>query len=188
MCRKRSDWHAWRDKIDRYRRLSPPNRRWSAETRFAGEVSPRRRGSEQKGNQRREPRRNAPPVPFYEHSGASGNCVTSPDAGIHRYLRITYAHEPSIRYLENRKAQSKHLLPQRRARAILPRFSRNHSRIPRRALSSPWFFSISAAAPDIPEGSVCWEQSARPRNFRSDTTDWSATSCTWSSRKFCRWH
>lgn len=77
----------------------------------AGEVSPRRRGSEEKGNQRRDSEANAFPGPILRAFGAFGNCVTSPDAGIHRCLWITYAREPSIRYLENRKAQSKHLLP-----------------------------------------------------------------------------
>lgn len=115
---------------------------------------------------------------------ASGNCVTLPDADIHRYLRITYAHEPSIRYLENRKAQSKQLLQQRRA----VRSSLVSSLIsPLTTLGfhastviSPWFFSfsLSAVAPGIPEGSVYWEQFARPRRFRSNTTAWSATSCT----------
>lgn len=97
------------------------------------------------------------------------------------------AHEPSIRYLDC-KAQSKHLLP----RTTRPRDPL--SSLPQSPMdSSPrsWAlldFSPSAVAPDIPEGSVYWEQFARPRSFHFGTTGWSATSCTWSSRKFCRWH
>lgn len=198
MRHKRLGWYTQCDKIARRGRLL---REISADRGTHSEkVSPRRaaasRRSEQKGNQWKF-EANALPAPFYEHSGRLGValhprfvymcvcvCVFACAHASATYVRITYAHESSIRYLENRKAQSK------QAATTSPYDPLWLPISPEFLLLSVCAFLIfpSAAAPVIPAESVCWERSARPRNFHFSTTGWSAILCMWFSGKLCHWH
>lgn len=115
---------------------------------------------------------------------ASGNCVTRRPTrllpSIVRTARITYARTSHrFRYLENRKMRNK----SRDETSRHDPYSYIRSRIPRFHVTFLQCFFLPVAAPGIPDETAYWEQSARPRNFRYSTTEWSATSCTCFSRK-----